>query len=364
MALFRSRSRRPLVSAAAASAAVVLLCAAAQAQTFDHLVCYKIRDARTFASAGVDLESIAPELGVASCTIKGRAKQICVPADEAVTSISGGSVIGDESEELALYRLCYKLKCPRIDADGQLVSDQFGSRTVGGFKAIQLCTPASPASPTSTTMAPPTTMEPSLDDDFEGSSLDPSWSVFNPSLVTIEVSGGALHLTPTASGAPGIWYQDGEGPLVYKEVTGDFDVHATLSTRDPAIPANPPPPAYRLAGILARDPASTPMSSNTVHVALGAGSNVQGTCYEYKSTDDSVSDWEATPTASPDGQVRLRRSGATVEMYWRADAMDAWTMIHSFNRPDLPATLQVGPMIYAVDAPPSIEALFHDIVFE
>jgi hypothetical protein len=28
------------------------------------------------------------------------------------------------------------------------------------------------------------------------------------------------------------------------------------------------------------------------------------------------------------------------------------------------AMLQVGPMIYAVDAPPSIEALFNEIKFE
>jgi len=89
-------------------------------------------------------------------------------------------------------------------------------------------------------------------------------------------------------------------------------------------------------------------------------SGPQRTSYEYKSTDNSVSDW----AASPDGEVRLRRSGATVEMYWRPDSLSSWTMIHSFNRPDLPATLQVGPMIYSVESPASIEALFDEIDFE
>ena len=101
-----------------------------------------------------------------------------------------------------------------------------------------------------------------------------------------------------------------------------------------------------------------------VVVALGAGASGQGTCYEYKSTIDSVSTWVATPTASPSGQVRLVRTGTMVEMFWRANPVDSWTSIHSVNRPDLPATLQVGPMVYSVDSPASIEALFDSVVFQ
>ncbi len=333
------------------------------AQSFDHLKCFKIRDERTFSGASVDLDALPAEFGLQSCTVKGRAKEFCVPADKTVTAIEGGTVIGVDGEELALNRLCYQLKCPNLDVPPQLVSDQFGSRTVSSFKTVKLCTPAVLGAPptTTTTTSTTTTTLVGFDDTFGGSSLDPSWTVLHPSLVTIDVSGGALHLTPAATGAPNIWFNDGEGPLVYKELTGDFDVSAVLSTRDPAIPANPPPPQYRLAGILARDPASTPVSSNTVHVALGAGATGQGTCYEYKSTDDSVSTWAATPTASPDGEVRLRRAGTTVEMYWRPDSVSAWLMIQSFVRADLPATLQVGPMIYSVESPASIVAHFDEI---
>jgi hypothetical protein len=262
-------------------------------------------------------------------------------------------VIPDTSEELAALRVCYKLRCPVPTAAAMTISDQFGSRSIGSFKAVELCTPA--------TEGPPPV---DLDDTFDGASLDPSWTVLNPGKVALGVSGGSLHLVPTATGGPNMWFDNGEGPLVYKLVSGDFDVTAVLATRDPAMPANPPPPEYRLAGILARDPASTPASSNTVHVAIGAGSNVQGTSYEYKSTDDSVSTWATTPTASPAGEVRLRRSGTTVEMYWRPDSLASWTMIHSLSRPDLPATLLVGPMIYALSAPASIEALFDEIDFE
>ncbi|HXC51577.1 MAG TPA: hypothetical protein VN634_11875 [Candidatus Limnocylindrales bacterium] len=340
------------VQALVAAAMQIAFAASAAAQTDDHLKCFKIKDATTFDSAAVDLDASTAGFGLEGCTIKGRAKEFCVPAGKTVTSITGGSVITLDGEELAYSRLCYRLKCPASEIAPVVVTDQFGSRTIAGFKAVELCTPAVFGGPP----------EESLDDTFDGTSLDPSWTVLHPGLVTISVSGGALHLTPTVSGGGNVWYQAGEGPLVYKEVTGDFDVTATLTVRDPSMTSNPPPPEYRFAGILARDPAAGPV--NTVHTAMGAGSNVQGTCYEYKSTDDSVSTWAATPSGTASGQVRLRRSGATIEMYWRATSGDSWTMIHSFNRPDLAATLQVGPMVYAVDSPPSIEALFDDIVFQ
>jgi len=359
-----ARAARPSCLLAALTA-VAASAATTQAQTHDHLKCFKIRDEKTFSAASVDLDALAAEFGLESCTIKGRAKKYCVPVDKTVTAIEDGTLLPQGGEELTLASLCYKLRCPANAVPPQLVADQFGSRSISSFKAVELCAPVDgPVATTTTSSTTTSTLPESLDDTFDGVSLDPSWSVLHPSLVTISVSGGALHLTPTATGAPDIWFNDGEGPLVYKLVTGDFDVSAVLATRDPAIPANPPPPQYRLAGILARDPASSPASSNTVHVALGAGSNVQGTSYEYKSTDDSVSNWAATPTASPSGEVRLRRSGATVEMYWRLDSMASWTMIQSFNRPDLPATLQVGLMIYSVESPASIEALFDEIDFQ
>lgn len=361
-------ARLSTLRSALAVAFVFTFAGESPAQTYDHLQCFKVRDEKTFSTADVDLDALLAQFGLQSCTIKGRAKKICIPADKTVTAIEDGSVITATSEELGALRLCYKLKCPVPTAPALTVSDQFGSRSVDSFKAVELCTPANAGPPptvttTSTSTTTSTTL-PDLDDTFDGPGLDPSWTVYNPGKVSLSVSGGALHLEPTATGGPNMWFDDGEGPLVYKLVTGDFDVSAVLATRDPAVPANPPPPEYRLAGILARDPASAPGDINTVHVALGAGSNVQGTSYEYKSTDGSTSTWATTPTPSPAGEVRLRRSGATVEMYWRPDSVSSWTMIQSFNRPDLPATMQVGLMVYALTAPASIEALFDEIDFQ
>jgi len=335
--------------ASLASAAMVLFSSAAFADADDHLKCFKIRDESTFASADVDLDASSSGFDVEGCTVKGRAKEFCVPAGKTIVSIVDGNAITLDGETLAYSRLCYRLKCPESTIAPLEVTDQFGTRTISGFKAVELCTPAIFGGPP-------------LSDTFDGASLDPSWSVLHPSLVTISVTGGARHLVATTSGQPNVWYQGGEGPLVYKEVTGDFDVMATLTVRDPSNTSNPPPTEYRFAGILARDPAAGPI--NTVHTAMGAGANAQGTCYEYKSTLDSVSTWAATPSGTASGQVRLRRSGTTITMYWRATSGDSWTQIYSVNRSDLAPTLEVGPMIYAVDAPPSIEAVFDDVTFQ
>ena len=347
-----SRFVRPTRVLAAATLSCSIATGAA-AQIDDHLKCFKIKDETTFDSAVVELDASNAGFNIENCSIKGRAKKFCVPADKTVDSIVNGTLLTVDGEEITYNSLCYKLKCTAAEIAPIEVSDQFGTRTISGFKAFELCTPAIFGAP-----------EEDLSDTFDGASLDPSWSVLNPSLVNISVTGGALHLTPTTSGGGNVWYQNGQGPLIYKEVTGDFDVYATLTVRDSTNTANPPPPEYRFAGILARDPAGGTV--NTVHTAMGSGSNIQGTCYEYKSTDDSVSNWMATPTpgATASGQVRLSRTGTMVFMHWRALPADPWTQIFSVNRADLAATLQIGPMIYAVDAPPSIEAVFDDIVFQ
>jgi len=226
--------------------------------------------------------------------------------------------------------------------------------------------PCSALTPTTTsTTAPSTTTTTTLPagDTFDGVALDPSWSVLNPALVTIDVSGGALTIEPTMSGAGTTWFDDSEGPLVYKAVTGDFDVRTVLATDDPGSPGDPPPTQYRLAGLLARDPASTPGALNWVHVALGSGATAQGVCYEYKSTDDSVSTWMTIPTASASGELRLVRTGSIFDLYWRPDAISIWTLIQSFDRPDMPATLDVGMMIYSTESPPAIRAAFDEIAF-
>ncbi len=211
--------------------------------------------------------------------------------------------------------------------------------------------------------APPVVHGP-LSDTFDGTSLSPDWQVLNGSLVDVEVSGGALHLEPLATGASNIWFDDAEGPLVHKTVTGDFTLKARVRAVDPSAPGQPPAPQFRLGGLLVRDPANAPGSLDWVHVAFGAGSTAVPVTVEDKSTDESVSDWIPHPAPAAAGWLRIRRAGSLFHTAYRPFGAAAWIPLRTFDRPDMPATVQVGAMVYSLNAPPGIRVSFDEILVD
>ncbi len=198
-------------------------------------------------------------------------------------------------------------------------------------------------------------------DTFGGGSLDPSWTVYNPSLVQIAVGSGALSLTPTMTGGGNIWFNDGEGPLVYKTITGDFTVTTVAHAEDPSNPGNPPPTQFRLGGLLVRDPGGTPGARNSAHVALGAGDVAHPITVEDKTTVASASNYLFYSIASADIELRITRSGATISLYYRGIGAGTWTLARAHAHPEMPATVQVGMMVYALDPPPGIRVSFDEI---
>ncbi len=141
----------------------VSLPAAARAQVLhDHLKCYKIKDATKFI-ATARLSALQSEFGVEDCQLKGKARLLCAPVNKVVTSFDDRSKgqfgqLSFAGPELSLDRICYKLKCPVTVIDPLEVTDQFGTRKVGKFKAVLLCTPAQKgALPTTTTSSTTTT---------------------------------------------------------------------------------------------------------------------------------------------------------------------------------------------------------------
>jgi hypothetical protein len=198
-------------------------------------------------------------------------------------------------------------------------------------------------------------------DTFGGGSLDPSWSVYNPGHVTISVGGGALALTPTMTGGGNIWFDDGEGPLVYKSITGDFTVTTVAHAEDPSNPGSPPPTQFRLGGLLVRDPGGTPGNRNSAHVALGAGDVANPIAVEDKTTVASSSNYLFYPIASADIELRITRSGSTIGLYYRAIGAGSWTLARSHAHPEMPATVQVGMMAYSLSAPVGIRVTFDEI---
>jgi len=137
--------------------AVMLGGAVATAQAADHLKCYKVKDNGKF-NAAVALTALQEQFGVnENCTVKGKANLFCVPVEKTVQSFEGLDKNGASvqiplaGDDLADDRVCYKVKCPKVDIAPELVTDQFGSRNVEKFKAQYLCTPAIKGAPPTTT---------------------------------------------------------------------------------------------------------------------------------------------------------------------------------------------------------------------
>jgi hypothetical protein len=198
-------------------------------------------------------------------------------------------------------------------------------------------------------------------DTFRGRSLSRSWSILQPELVRTTVRGGALSLE---LGGPALWFNDSMGVLVFKPVTGNFKATATVHTGSASARGAPPAPAIRLGGLMARDPASDSTHQQSyVHIVAGNGpSGVLAV--EHKTTQNSTSVYEAPEWQSPDAQLRVCRVGSTFNLYKRPLRSKAWQLAATYERPDLPPTLQVGADIYSPSSPPDLIARWDEITFD
>jgi hypothetical protein len=121
--------------------AVFGVAAAAQAQPYDHLACYKVKDA-AFASAQVSVAVLQAQFASLGCQIKGKARQVCVPVEAQVGAVDDGSHSTFPAEGLSFDRLCYRVKCTGSAPASLEMGDGFGTRTLEKFKVTTICTPA------------------------------------------------------------------------------------------------------------------------------------------------------------------------------------------------------------------------------
>lgn len=213
-----------------------------------------------------------------------------------------------------------------------------------------------------------------LSDDFDGDALDPSWLFFNENLIADRsVANGELSVQITAGGTNGsFWYNDNDGILIYKTITGPVDMRARVRVRNSANTGNPDTAPARVGGIAAHDPNRPPnpgASYNYVHTGLGRVDNSVTTVVEAKTTDLSLSTY--VPTQWPlvgiplDGDLRIVRHAEDLqifETYVRSSTLplssdEGWELTMRINRADnteparpdavpLPDTLQWGIMVY------------------
>ncbi len=199
-----------------------------------------------------------------------------------------------------------------------------------------------------------------LSDRFDGATLDPAWSIRRPELLDIAVEGGSLNLVLNQSA---LWFNTSRGPLLHKLVTGDFTVTATVRARSASQPDQPPVPLIHLGGLMARNPSGETAGVGENYIFIVVGRDVDNLSVETKTTVNSASDFVGPSWPSGDAELRICRRGATFRLYKRAIGAAAWTLAMTYVRSDLPATLQVGPVIYGPSGTPDLRVSFDEVIF-
>ncbi len=166
-----------------------------------------------------------------------------------------------------------------------------------------------------------------------------------------------------------VWYQDWRGPMVFKEVTGDFifTSQIILGDRDDVGDSDaddvPDDATFSLGGVMIRTPRDienpitdwrpgsraddgTNNGENYVFLSMGHGVDRQFSL-EVKTTRNSRSQLQLTPlgAATNTATLRIARIDDSVITMYRLPGQD-WTVHRRYSRPDMPATLQLGLVTY------------------
>jgi hypothetical protein len=168
------------------------------------------------------------------------------------------------------------------------------------------------------------------------------------------------HLTIIPNHTSGIWF-DEVAPFLYKEVTGNFLVVASVAARGLADSSGPPTQDYNGCGLLVRAPIDLAMPTNTDEnwvkyemayrdSVLGAGSLAARTA-----SSQSAHLVPYSYDGITIGEVAICRVGDTYRLYRRNAVAVTWVLEHTRASgqdgvPLLPATVQVGPFAAAYEA--------------
>jgi regulation of enolase protein 1 (concanavalin A-like superfamily) len=157
-----------------------------------------------------------------------------------------------------------------------------------------------------------------------------------------KTGGGLLYVEPYTS----MWYEDYRGPLLYKEVAGDFVV--TARVRVTGKKGRTPESSFSSAGLMVRAPhegspdAWRPGQEDWVYLTTGSGGAGGGEPeFDTKTTDDSISTYRTSPSRSGWIELRVARVGPLVAHAYRFEG-GKWALLARYQRPDLPPVVQVG----------------------
>jgi len=196
-----------------------------------------------------------------------------------------------------------------------------------------------------------------FNDEFDVDSID-SWSLRHQvegapaqySELNINQSvPGALVIVPTLT--PG-WFADGDAPLVFKEVTGNFSVETEATAESVSSPGLEPGADFNSAGLMARNASGGSGPENHIMVNVGRQNSTIANSIgsESKSTINSSSQLDLQDGTNS-GRLILCRVGSQFSTYRLLNNETEWTQIGSIARDDLPDTLQVGMVANGFSGP-------------
>ncbi len=119
-----------------------------QAQLFDHLECYRVKDPNKFDALVTLTPEQIPFAVDTACKVKLKAKEMCIPVEKSAvfTDAPGPGVTPSPltGQPLVNDFLCYKMKCfkPAIALPPINTADQFSTRQLTKFRAKRICVPA------------------------------------------------------------------------------------------------------------------------------------------------------------------------------------------------------------------------------
>ncbi len=172
------------------------------------------------------------------------------------------------------------------------------------------------------------------------------WTLLNPERSTrVGAENGSLVIIPEQTQQNG-WYEDNQSSLLFRPVTGDFIVEASIKVSTMAGDAAPEV-GYNSAGFVIRDGTSTQGSENWIMYNIGAQSRQVPFGVEVKTTvnSNSVLELFAVDDGSLTLEMRVCRIGNAFRYFQRPANTDMWmeTLPSTPHvRDDFPATIDVG----------------------
>ena len=158
------------------------------------------------------------------------------------------------------------------------------------------------------------------------------------------------------------WFGGYRGPLLYKEVSGDFvvTIKVDVQGRNAALPTED----YNLAGIMLRHVREYPdgalgangwmqEDNNYMFLSIGAAATNHHTCnpcagphFEVKNTLNGTSDLRVVQVDTTSTQIRVVRNDSAFIIMYRLETDQQWVVHERYCRADFPDTIQVGLVTY------------------